>query len=304
MRKLIFFFGLVFLFSCTLGDDSNTQTRIYWVIEINRGDYLYGLKRAPLDDILQIEEIQAPQFGPEIIRENSNLIMDEENDLLYWNVFSRIFRSSSDGNNVTEIIDTGNDIHGLALDSAAGKIYWVHKFDDIISRADVDGQNAEIFLDDGAGLDEPESIIINQGSNVLYWLEDDTLKKASLITGTVDTIGVMPDHGGVPVLVIDESRRLAYYLYSTAFTCGIRSYNLDNGIDEIIVPEGELITRMALTHSGTTLYYNRKNSADFNIECIVKMDLTDDSKEIIIAEQHFEAGDLVSVINIVLDEVE
>ena len=62
---------------------------------------------------------------------------------VYW-TDAKIQRADLDGNNVEDLVTLGlTGPHGIALDPAAGKMYWTDSGTDKIQRADLDGLGVE-----------------------------------------------------------------------------------------------------------------------------------------------------------------
>ena len=69
---------------------------------------------------------------------------------------------------------------GIDMDCMKGKIYWTDTTNNIIRRADVDGKNEEIFLQEDMRF--PEGIAIDWISRNVYWTDagKDTIEVANL----------------------------------------------------------------------------------------------------------------------------
>ena len=83
--------------------------------------------------------------------------------------------------------------HGLAIDSAAGRIYWTNRDDDTIRRAPLAGGGTVETLYSGPaqGVSEPAGIAIHPAGGRIYWAStgDSTIRRAPLTAGgTVETL--------------------------------------------------------------------------------------------------------------------
>src|ERR1700721_3672080 len=69
---------------------------------------------------------------------------------------------------------------GLAVDSAAGYIYWTnmgvpHRNDGSIERADLDGGNRRFIIPEG-GTFTPKQLHLERGSEKLYWSDREGMR--------------------------------------------------------------------------------------------------------------------------------
>ena len=79
-----------------------------------------------------------------------------------------------DGANVSDLFDPGNTIPpsdwltvGLALDEAAGKIYWLHgSTPGLVRRANLDGGAQELLV---SGLRNPRGLALDPAGGKMYW---------------------------------------------------------------------------------------------------------------------------------------
>ena len=84
-------------------------------------------------------------------------------------VGSRIRRADLDGSGVEGLVTTGlTNPAGIALDVAAGKMYWTDNGIDKIQRADLDGSNVEDLFVPG-GLSSLRHIALDVAAGKMYW---------------------------------------------------------------------------------------------------------------------------------------
>jgi hypothetical protein len=93
---------------------------------------------------------------------------------------------------------------GIALDPAAGKMYWTDFLDGTIQRANLDGSAVETLVSD---LESPQGIALDTTAGKIYWTDDldDTIQRANLdgsgveilITGLENPNGIALGSGGV-----------------------------------------------------------------------------------------------------------
>ena len=100
----------------------------------------------------------------------------------------KIMRADLDGRNRVELI-TGLDYPtAIALDDAAGKLYWAHESDDGIKRADLGGSNIETVI--SSNYEFGYGIAVDSKNGKLFWTEgnDDKIQSANLDGSRVRTL--------------------------------------------------------------------------------------------------------------------
>ena len=95
----------------------------------------------------------------------------------------KLQRANLDGSNVEDLVITGL-LHplSLALDVAAGKIYWLDHKTQWIQRANLDGSNIEELVT--TGLDGPSGLALDLAAGKMYWTDSgtDRIQRANLVT--------------------------------------------------------------------------------------------------------------------------
>lgn len=96
---------------------------------------------------------------------------------MYWadqSNFRTIQRSNLNGSGVEDLV-TGLSIPmGIALDVAAGKMYWTDTGIDKIQRANLDGSGVEDLV--ATGLEDPLGIALDIAAGKMYWVDAITHK--------------------------------------------------------------------------------------------------------------------------------
>lgn len=223
---------------------------IYWT---NMGDYAAddgSIQRANLDGS-KVTTI-VPAGGAWTAKQ---LVIDKKNGKLYWSDREgmRVMRANLDGSRIETLVETGrgdearkdqrNWCVGIALDLAAGKIYWTQKGGDNASTGTIRRANLEIPRGQTAmnrkdievlfeRLPEPIDLDLDLAKRHIYWTDrgnppsGNSVNRASLEGGghTIlardfnETIGISLDlkggrmfvtdlRGGVYSLKIDGSDR-------------------------------------------------------------------------------------------------
>jgi len=107
-------------------------------------------------------------------------------DRVYWaNTTGTISYANLDGSGGAELNISGatpNGPRGVAIDAAAGRIYWANQGNDTISYAKLDGSGGGGQLDiSGATANRPHGLAIDPAAGRIYWANDnDTISYANL----------------------------------------------------------------------------------------------------------------------------
>src|SRR6267378_7167 len=106
----------------------------------------------------------------------------------------RIFSLNPDGSDPKTLVTGCRLPDGLAVDSAAGYIYWTnmgvpHKNDGSIERADLDGGNRRFIIPEG-GTFTPKQLHLEKKNGKLYWCDREGMRvmRASLDGSNVETL--------------------------------------------------------------------------------------------------------------------
>ena len=117
--------------------------KIYWIH--HDGIQSASLDGSNIETLITEDELDYSGFG---------FALDGDRGKIYWTAYGDIWRANLDGSNIetliTELGSYGWSIGGIALDVAAGKIYWANNKEGGIQRANLDGSNIETLI---AGLD-------------------------------------------------------------------------------------------------------------------------------------------------------
>ena len=91
---------------------------------------------------------------------------------IYWSDGRRIYRAGLDGSNVEVVLQKITEHpRALALDMAAGKIYWADSAGPNpgkIQRAQLDGSNIEDLI---IGLSDPVGLALHLDAGKVYWTD-------------------------------------------------------------------------------------------------------------------------------------
>jgi DNA-binding beta-propeller fold protein YncE len=197
--------------------------------------------------------------------------LDKKHGKLYWcdREGMRVMRAKLDGSNIETLIDTSQGdprpgaypakwCVGIAIDPAAGKLYWSQKGDDNagegrILRANIDipkGQtpsnrtDIELLYDK---LPEPIDLDLDPGSRLLYWTDRGDPPRGN----TVNRAPLDAPHGGRPQPEIVFSHLMEGIglaldpkhgrMFITDFAGSVYSANLDGSeAKTLLIAEGNL----------------------------------------------------------------
>jgi hypothetical protein len=175
---------------------------------------------------------------------------DSENGAMYWadSRSGKIFRANLDGTGVADVLANISP-YGIAVDTAAGKVYWTERGDpDKIRRANLDGSQIEDLIVDDA-LDWPFHIELDVSNGKMYWtcFYCQTIRRANLDGSNIEDLVIEPQIG-ILGLALDVDNGKMYW-------AGHRA-NLDGTGVESLPFRGRGI---ALDLTNETLYWARGN---------------------------------------------
>ena len=110
---------------------------------------------------------------------------------IYWTSSRGLQRSSLDGSNVETLFPEFIDLGSIAIDTAAGKVYWGGWESARISRASLDGSNVETLVNRV----RPTCIALDTAANKIYWGGlDGKIMRADLDGTNIETIITNSDY--------------------------------------------------------------------------------------------------------------
>ena len=150
-----------------------------------------------------------------------------------------IRRRNTDGSAVETVIDSIGNATGIALDTAAGRVYWGSYIyiDSVTSvgsirRANLQGQDEEVII---TGLQEPFDLAVDIGGGKLYWTDRKVgkIQRANLSDGRNVEDLVLTGRFGA--LGIDIDTRTGKMYWANWAAAKIQRSNLDGSDVEDIV---------------------------------------------------------------------
>jgi DNA-binding beta-propeller fold protein YncE len=174
------------------------------------------------------------------------------NGKIYWvdNRLNKIQRADLDGSNIEDLVTGLSFPTGIALDSAAGKMYWTTI--SAIQRANLDGSNIETLV---TNILLPQGIAVDPGGGKMYWVNLglifilSSVQRANLDgsdTEVLVTLGVLAPTD----IAVNAARNKIYW---TQFS-KIRQANL-NGIFPRDVVTGVAPTGIDIDPGGGKIYW-------------------------------------------------
>ena len=111
-----------------------------------------------------------------------NLAVDVTNEKLYWteqtgDTTGRIQRANLNGSNIELVKKLTSVPKGLTIDALNGKLYLTNSWGKV-QRLNLNGTNFQSNLI--TDLNSPENIVVNVAGGKLYWIEQDSIKRANL----------------------------------------------------------------------------------------------------------------------------
>ncbi len=132
---------------------------------------------------------------------------------VYWtDLTAKIRRCNLDGSNVEDLVTSGvAGPAGIALDLAAGKMYWADSWVGKIQRAKLDGTNIEDVV--STGLVIPFGIALDLDAGRMYWTDSGLGKvlRANLDGSGIEDVAVVTGTSQLAGIALDTSAGKVYW---------------------------------------------------------------------------------------------
>jgi hypothetical protein len=209
--------------------------KIYWTDCENQTVTSGRVRRANFDGS-QIEDLVTNVVHP------CSIAIDAKHGRVYWTSFKgrpdgigKIQSANLNGTMVKDVV-VGIDTAGLALDIAAGKLYWAEGTRGKIQQANLDGTG---IVDLVSGLEGPTSVAIDFVERKIYWTDSgagdqlNRIQRANLNGSKVETLfeSATAFPWGIAVL-FDSKRAIPSHL-------SIPSTSSEEGPAKLAIPEKE-----------------------------------------------------------------
>lgn len=192
----------------------------------------------------------------------AGMAYDAAADKIYFSDFEvvpegKIWRMNSDGSGLEAIVTGLTDPYGVALDTEAGKVYWV---DDIgnVSRANLDGTNQEIgIVNITDGLMRAIALDLDNDKMYFYEVNFENLYMANL-DGS-NPVVIVPGVYGYGILVDAVNDKLYFEDQNSATL--IRA-NLDGTGQIVIDANGTRMYGMAIDYTDNKICWSGRDSGE------------------------------------------
>jgi len=142
--------------------------KMYWVDYSSK-----SIKRANLE----LKNGEAPHSRSDVEEivtadlENPLFItLDLKSKKMYWTDREKIQRADLDGSSIETLVEGRASLRGIALDVAAGKMYWADSTARKIQRSNLDGTGVEDLVVDGQ--DGPSGVTLDLKKGKIYWADN------------------------------------------------------------------------------------------------------------------------------------
>lgn len=190
------------------------------------------------------------------------LAYDSINQKIYFSDFNvspegNIWRINLDGSGLEAIASGINDPYGIALDTAAGKVYWVDD-DGNVSKANLDGSSPEIGFFNVAGA-QWRAIALDVENNKMY-VYDVNLEEIYAVNmdGTSPQVIIAGNYGYA--LAIDTVNNKIYF--DDQREEFLKVANLDGTNIQTIDDNGTRIYGMDIDNDTNKLYWSGRDSGE------------------------------------------
>lgn len=156
--------------------------------------------------------------------------------VLHWSDGS-IRRADADNVSCAQTVIQAAPAYGLAVDPAAGMLYWTERHTDTVKRAGLDGSMIEVLVTDAHN---PQGIALDLARGKMYWAQshDNTIRRANLNGSDLETVvagtSVVNEPRGVAV---DPVGGKVYWSDEGGSIQAVLRANLDGTNVEVIVGE-------------------------------------------------------------------
>ncbi|GEM_PF-2912824 len=222
---------------------------LYWS-QVNRHD-LFSMNSSSQESGFALPRVDVP----------NHIIVDTENDMLYWSTTTRsIFRSSTDGTLAEEIVSKPDylNINDLALDPVANKLYFTYEgFSDYrIGRVNLDGSESEDVFE--SAMYVPYAIDLDVENGYIYWSDRTRtdIYRSDLDGEEWETI-LSGQQLVITEIKLDLEGEKVYW--ASAGGNVIKRANLDGTEDEILHEDLNNTRSLSLDHTGGYLYFADEN---------------------------------------------
>ena len=186
-------------------------------------------------------------------------------DSIYWSSYTNpgaVLRGDLGGSSAQALVTGESSPDGVAIDSAAGRIYWADTTSGTIRVANLDGTGARDLY---TGESSPSGVAIDPGAGLIYWA-DAVSGSGTIRVGTVDGTSVRTLFAGesYPVgVAIDPAAGKIYW--GSYDTFKIRVGNLNGtGASDLFTGEN-YPTQLAIDPAAGKLYWTNEFAGNVRV---------------------------------------
>jgi len=192
------------------------------------------------------------------------LAYDAVNGKIYFSDFEvtgtgNIWRCNLDGSNLVAIVSNLTDPYGVALDVAAGKVYWV---DDLgnVSRANLDGSAQEIGLVNIPS-GQMRAISLDPANNKMYFYE---VNLENLYVANMDGTNPAILFSGVYGYAIEVDGQNGKIYFDDQNSATLVIANLDGTNKQTFDANGTRIYGMAIDRTANKIYWSGRDTGEIS----------------------------------------
>ncbi len=178
---------------------------------------------------------------------------------LYWTQPNGVFRQpTSTGETEALILQNHRPrASGIAVDSAAGKVYWTDAVRRLIERSDFDGSNLEVVVDSTDAF--PSGIALDTQGGKVYWTNVASgmaglsrIRRANLDGSNIEDV-LLEEVSAPTDIALDIPNGKIYWTEETDYL--VRRANLDGSDIETLAQTGGFIKSIALDLTNRRMYW-------------------------------------------------
>ncbi len=159
----------------------------------------------------------------------------------------------TDGSNLQTLVDVGGGLRSIAVDLAAGSVYWTDVNNYVIRRANLDGSGQEDLVT--SGLQWPRALVLDTAAGKMYWGDQlaEQVDSANLDGSNVTQVVSTAFHAG---LALDGTHGKLYWTTSIDMLNGnIMCCDLNGSNVQTIVTQHDKPAYLAIDVDGGKLYW-------------------------------------------------
>jgi len=190
------------------------------------------------------------------------IALDSTAKTLYYSQSESIFRAELDGSDSVELIhQDGGSPMGIALDTAAGKIYWADSLRETLSRANLDGSDIELLVG-GPLYGSIEDVALDLDTRTMFWTNASfgTVHRGDMDGVASEIIATGDAPYGIALDPVTDKLYWGDVTFATDLQSLIRRSDVDGSNQENLVAYDGEVYDFALDLSAGQMYWNTGDS--------------------------------------------